>query len=206
MVDVFVAVGFELLRHLLGLGTVTVQGECYGHGRELLVAMGGGVHGHIFGDLFGVVLAGLVVTSGEDAHLGHHVLHLQLVELHVIVLVVAGLGQQLVDLFPLVQGHHSCSRRQHGTHVHSVFPVQWLGQRKQLLRHFGIGLTFLAADIDVKDVAEALFAGQVLLQLQQVEPVVGHAAHLHGDAVHERYGNADKYHHFKEDVQPFGQV
>ena len=90
--------------------------------------------------------------------------------------------------------------------MHAVFPVQRLGRRKQLLRHLGIGLAFLAADIDVKDIAEALFAGQVLLQLQQVEPVVGHTAHLHGDAVHDRYGNTDKYHHFKEDVQPFGQV
>ena len=63
--DVFVAVGFEFLCQLLGLGAVAVQGEGYGHGRELLVALGGRVHGYILGDLLGVVLAGLIVTSGE---------------------------------------------------------------------------------------------------------------------------------------------
>ena len=71
--------------------------------------------------------------------------------------------------------------------MHAVLPVNGLWNVEQALGHVIIGFPFLATGIHLKDVAEALFPWQVFLQLQQVETIVGNAAHLHGDAVRQ-YG------------------
>ena len=140
----------------------------------------------MLGYILAIVFTSLVVASGKDAHLSHHVFNFQLIEPHVIVLVVVCFGEQLVGVFPLVKSHHSGNGQQHGRHVHAVLPVEGVGQGKQVLGHLCIRLAFLTAGIHVEYVAERELGGPVFLHLKQVEAVVGDTAHFHGNTVQER--------------------
>ena len=88
-----------------------------------------------------------------------------------------------VGLLQLTPGHQAGGPLNGRPHNQHVLQVGLGGQGKPLLRHVGQGITLLKGLHDPELDTAALEGQGVFSQISGVVPVVGHAAHFHGDQV-----------------------